>query len=104
MGSAVAAAERKGGEGPPVLELRQLARVFGTKTAVDDLSLSIAEGEFFTIVGPSGSGKSTLIRMMAGLEQPSSGDILCAAGGSTMCPPTGGPPAWCSNRWRCSIT
>ena len=59
-----------------MLELRRLTRSFGAKTAVDDLSLAINEGEFFTIVGPSGSGKSTLIRMMAGLDQPTSGDIL----------------------------
>lgn len=60
----------------PVLELRHLTRAFGQKTAVNDLSLQIHEGEFFTIVGPSGSGKSTLIRMMAGLDHPTTGDIL----------------------------
>jgi spermidine/putrescine transport system ATP-binding protein len=61
---------------PPILELRSLTKSFGTFNAVDGIDLDIAEGEFFTIVGPSGSGKTTLIRMLAGMEQASSGDII----------------------------
>src|SRR4029079_14333184 len=53
-----------------------LRKDFGAFTAVDGIDLKIAESEFFTIVGPSGSGKTTLIRMMAGMETPTSGDIL----------------------------
>ena len=53
-----------------------LSKRFGDVLAVDDVSLSIEAGEFFTIVGPSGSGKSTLIRILAGLEQPSEGRVL----------------------------
>jgi spermidine/putrescine transport system ATP-binding protein len=60
----------------PVIELRQITKTFGTFTAVHSIDLSIAEGEFFTIVGPSGSGKTTVLRMLAGLESPTSGDIL----------------------------
>lgn len=63
----------------PILSLRGLTRIFGAKRAVDGITLDIAEGEFFTIVGPSGSGKSTLIRMLAGLDKPSSGEILLRA-------------------------
>ena len=63
-------------EAPPTLSLRGLGRSFGGRPAVDDITLDIRLGEFFTIVGPSGSGKSTLIRMLAGLETPSSGEIL----------------------------
>ena len=59
-----------------LLELRSLTKRFGGFTAVDGVDLDIEEGEFFTIVGPSGSGKTTVLRMLAGLEQPSSGDIL----------------------------
>ena len=59
-----------------ILSLRSLTRAYGAKVAVKDVTLDIAEGELFTIVGPSGSGKSTLLRMLAGLETPSSGDIL----------------------------
>jgi spermidine/putrescine transport system ATP-binding protein len=59
-----------------ILSLRDISRTFGNKAAVKDVTLDIREGELFTIVGPSGSGKSTLIRMLAGLETPSAGDIL----------------------------
>lgn len=57
------------------LALEGLAKSFGSNRAVDDVSLSIPEGEFFTIVGPSGSGKSTLIRILAGLEAPDAGRV-----------------------------
>ncbi|GAA2538339.1 ABC transporter ATP-binding protein [Pseudonocardia hydrocarbonoxydans] len=51
----------------------------GSVTAVDDVSLDIADGEFFMIVGPSGCGKTTLLRMIAGLEEPTGGRIDIAA-------------------------
>ncbi len=60
----------------PILQLRQITRTFGRFVAVDHIDLDIAEGEFFTIVGPSGSGKTTMVRMLAGMETPTSGDIL----------------------------
>jgi spermidine/putrescine transport system ATP-binding protein len=53
-----------------------VTKSFGRFNAVDHINLSIAESEFFTIVGPSGSGKTTMIRMLAGMETPTSGDIL----------------------------
>jgi spermidine/putrescine transport system ATP-binding protein len=59
----------------PILALRGLRKKFGAFNAVDGIDLDVAEGEFLTIVGPSGSGKTTLIRMLAGLEAPSSGEI-----------------------------
>ena len=52
-----------------------MSKVFGPLTAVDRIDLKIMEGEFFTIVGPSGSGKTTLVRILAGMETASSGDI-----------------------------
>ena len=58
-----------------ILSISSLTKRFGETTAVDDISLEIPEGEFFTIVGPSGSGKSTLIRILAGLEKPDSGQV-----------------------------
>jgi spermidine/putrescine transport system ATP-binding protein len=61
---------------PTILSLRALRKMFGPHAAVDSIDLDIAEGEFFTIVGPSGSGKTTLLRMLAGMEQPTSGDIF----------------------------
>ena len=59
-----------------ILQLRGLTKNFGQLTAVDHVDLDVAEGEFFTIVGPSGCGKTTLLRMLAGMETPTSGDIL----------------------------
>jgi len=59
-----------------ILSLKSLTKKFGSFAAVDAIDLEIAEGDFFTIVGPSGSGKTTLLRMLAGMEQPTSGDIL----------------------------
>lgn len=58
-----------------VLAMRGVTKRYGDVLAVDNLDLQIRAGEFFTIVGPSGSGKSTLIRILAGLEDPSSGTV-----------------------------
>lgn len=57
------------------VELSNLGRVFGDFTAVKDLSLSINNGEFLVLLGPSGCGKTTTMRMVAGLEEPTSGEI-----------------------------
>ncbi len=57
------------------LALRAMTKRFGDFTALDDVNLQISEGEFFTLVGPSGSGKTTLIRILVGMESPTSGEI-----------------------------
>jgi multiple sugar transport system ATP-binding protein len=61
-----------------VVETRGLTKVFkqGTPAAVNNVDLATREGEFLVFLGPSGSGKTTLLRMIAGLEQPTAGDIL----------------------------
>jgi putative spermidine/putrescine transport system ATP-binding protein len=53
-----------------------VSRHFGDVRAVDDVSLDIPDGEFFTMLGPSGSGKTTCLRMIAGFERPTAGRIL----------------------------
>ena len=59
------------------LEFRDLRKVFdGGAVAVEDLNLLVADGEFLVVVGPSGSGKTTVLRMAAGLERATSGDVL----------------------------
>jgi len=57
------------------IELRGVSKSFGNVCAVDALDLEIDSGEFLSILGPSGCGKTTLLRMLAGLEQPCSGEI-----------------------------
>jgi spermidine/putrescine transport system ATP-binding protein len=57
------------------LQCENLSKNFGRLLAVDNVSLDIARGSFFSILGPSGCGKTTLMRMMAGFETPSAGDI-----------------------------
>ena len=60
----------------PYISFRKVTKRFGDFTAVNDLSLDIYEREFFALLGASGCGKSTLLRMLAGFEQPTSGQIL----------------------------
>lgn len=59
-----------------VLEIREVEKYYGKIRAVDGISLETKEGELLALLGASGSGKTTLMRMVAGLEQPSSGDIV----------------------------
>lgn len=58
------------------LETRDVQKHYGDFTAVDNVSLQIEKGSFFSILGPSGCGKTTLLRMIAGFDEPDSGDIL----------------------------
>lgn len=58
-----------------ILELDGLTKQFGNKRAVEDLSLSVREGELLTLLGPSGCGKTTTLRLIAGLERPDGGSI-----------------------------
>ncbi|HAO44027.1 MAG TPA: polyamine ABC transporter ATP-binding protein, partial [Afipia sp.] len=59
----------------PLLQIASVVKRFGGFTAVNDLSLAIAAGEFFALLGPSGCGKTTLLRMLAGFEAPDAGAI-----------------------------
>ena len=68
------------------LEARALSMSFGTHLVLDHIDLTVADGEFLSIVGPSGCGKTTLLRLLAGLTSPSSGEIL--AEGKTITGPS----------------
>jgi len=56
--------------------IRSVTKTFGALTALDDVSLDIADGTFLSLVGPSGSGKSTLLDLLGGLATPTSGEVL----------------------------
>ena len=60
----------------PFIAFKNVTKRFGHFTAVNDLSLNIYHREFFALLGASGCGKSTLLRMLAGFEQPTSGEII----------------------------
>ncbi len=60
----------------PSVELENVTKQFDDVIAVDDLSLDLRQGEFFTLLGPSGCGKTTTLRMIAGFEQPTEGRVL----------------------------
>ena len=57
------------------LTIRNLVKTYGAFTAVDDIDLDVPEGSFFALLGPSGCGKTTTLRMVAGLEEPTGGQI-----------------------------
>src|SRR5688572_23851870 len=57
------------------ISLRKVVKQFKTVTAVDGLSLDIADGEFAVLLGPTGAGKTTTLRIVAGLEKPDQGEV-----------------------------
>jgi len=71
----------------PAVRLSRVSRHFGDFVAVDDVSLDIRDGEFFTMLGPSGSGKTTCLRLVAGFDRPTSGAILLHGKDVTLMPP-----------------
>ncbi|MEI6351459.1 MAG: ATP-binding cassette domain-containing protein [Verrucomicrobiota bacterium] len=58
---------------PPLVEIDQLTKIYGTFTAVSDLTLNVGRGELFALLGPNGAGKTTTIRMLMGILQPTRG-------------------------------
>lgn len=71
----------------PLLNIREIAKSFGQRPVLRDVSLSVAEGEFLTILGESGSGKTTLLRIVAGFENADSGEIFMAGERLDLLPP-----------------
>ncbi|PSP60687.1 ABC transporter ATP-binding protein [Halobacteriales archaeon QH_7_66_37] len=79
--------DRRRPTGPPVIELDGVTKRYATTTAVDDVSLSVADGEFFTLVGPSGCGKTTTLRLVGGFEEPTEGTIRLGGADAAGVPP-----------------
>src|SRR6266508_2001952 len=71
------------------IQIQNVSKIFGKaqQTAVNNVNLSVADGEFMVLLGPSGCGKTTLLRMIAGLEFPSSGRIMIGGRDVTDVPP-----------------
>jgi len=87
--------ERRTGQGtsarsddaPPDIRLERVTKAFGETVAVDDVTLDIAHGEFFSLLGPSGCGKTTTLSMIGGFEDPTAGRILLHGDDVTLVPP-----------------
>ena len=75
----------------PIIRVAGVSKHFGRVTAVDQVSLEIGQNEFFALLGPSGCGKTTLLRMLAGFESPSEGEILIDGHNMTDVPPNRRP-------------
>lgn len=73
------------------IEFERVSRHFGSVRAVDDVSLSVAEGRFFAMLGPSGSGKTTCLRLISGFERPSAGHVRIFGLNSEATPPNRRP-------------
>ena len=72
------------------LEFENVSKYFGSVRAVDQVSLSIKRGEFYSLLGPSGCGKTTLLRILAGFEKPDTGRVLLNGEDITALPPNAG--------------
>jgi spermidine/putrescine ABC transporter ATP-binding subunit len=75
----------------PIIAIHNLTKRFGPIAAVDDVSFDIAPNEFFALLGPSGCGKTTLLRMIAGLETPTGGEIVIDGQDMAQTPPNRRP-------------
>ncbi|MCX5493365.1 ABC transporter ATP-binding protein [Kaistia dalseonensis] len=75
------------GQVDSILELSKITLRFGATTALDDVNINIRAGEFFTLLGPSGCGKTSLLRLLAGLQIPTSGHIRLDGQDITGVPP-----------------
>ncbi len=88
------------------VDFHHVGKRYGTRAplTLNDVSLGVADGEFCVFVGPSGCGKSTLLRMVAGLEDITSGELRSPASASTTCRQRSAASRWCSRATRCTRT
>ncbi len=97
-------------EGPNAVELEAVEKRFGETAAVRGVTLTVPPGAFVAILGPSGCGKTTTLRMVAGFEHPSAGEIriggvtVSAPRRAVFLPPRPGASAWSSRPTPCGPT
>jgi len=84
------------------VRLKELTKLFGSTRAVDRVSLTIEPGSMVALLGPSGCGKTTTLRMIAGLAEPSAGEIFSTSGRSRGFQCIAAISACCSRITRCS--
>lgn len=84
--------------------LDNITKKFGSVVAVDQVSLTVNDGEFFALLGPSGCGKTTTLRMIAGLELPNDGTISIGDREVTGLAPREPMWRWCFKTMRCTRT
>ena len=82
------------------LRIQNLAKNYGETRVLSNIGLSVDDGEFVVLVGPSGCGKSTLLRMIAGLEDITSGDIDIGGVRVNAVQPSSAASPWCSSATR----
>lgn len=70
-----------------IIDIQHVSKLFGEKVVLDNINLHVRKGEFMTILGPSGCGKTTLLRLLAGFQVPSEGEIRLAGQEITAIPP-----------------
>ena len=70
-----------------IIELKHISRTFDGSFSLSDFNLEVKRGEFVTFLGPSGCGKTTILRMIAGFDMPTSGDILLNGKDISQLPP-----------------
>jgi ABC-type Fe3+/spermidine/putrescine transport system ATPase subunit len=84
------------------VELRNVTKRFGSNTVIDTINLTIPQGQMVTLLGPSGCGKTTILRLVAGLEKPSEGQIFIDGETLPIARFSSAISAWCFSLTPCS--
>lgn len=84
------------------VELRNVTKRFGSNMVIDNINLTIPQGQMVTLLGPSGCGKTTILRLVAGLENRAKGRFTLTVKTSPIAPFSSAIFVWCFSRMLCS--